>query len=425
MGFFHKAPLFVVLLASGAALTVTAWAGRGRGYQEYDYKLAERPAFAVVLQGLHDGVYPWGRRESEAQKEAQALLAEAGETAATEAVTAADEAVTDAADEAAVAETTEEELDLTIPEGVNSPVVQAVDYGNDDRNYMSPEGKVWEKDETDIFASNGTYYYLQPVDDGYFADAIFIGDSRTEGLYVYSSMRDLSTFDAKDSVTIYGIYDEPLDFYGIDGTTGSKTAMEALQEKAYRKVYFSVGVNELGMPTEDYFEHYREFVQVIRRLQPDAIIYIEGIMHVTGSYAQRNSVYNNANIVDRNTALATLANGHDIFYLDMNSAVCDSDGNLPEEISYDGVHLKASAYEKWHQFLKDNAIVRSDEDWTPVPPEPEEPAEGSTDAAAETTEAAADGSASSQSAAQVSDTTGTSSGTGEGAAGTASGGSVQ
>ena len=31
--------------------------------------------------------------------------------------------------------------------------------------------------------------------------------------------------------------------------------------------------------------------------------------------------------------------------------------------SYDGVHLTASSYELWHQFLLQNAIVRNKEDW--------------------------------------------------------------
>lgn len=371
MNFFRRAPLTAVLIGSGIVLTAAALVGRKNGfYSKYEVNELERPFFAQVFQGIHDKVYPWGEEKSAAQAQAEALLASSEEsTAAPETAEQGKTAAAAPAEEAAEAVTEAPKVDLTLPASSTNAVVQAVDYGNSDSNYVAPAGTVWERDTdpASIFATNGTYYPLQQVDDSYFKDAIFIGDSRTEGLYVYSSMRNgITTFDAKDSVTIYGIYDTALDFYGVDGTTGSKTAMEALQEKQYRKVYFSVGVNELGMPTKDYFDHYREFIQVIRKLQPDAIIYVEGIMHVTGSYARSNSVYNNTNIVGRNEALSSLANGRDIFYIDMNSAVCDADGNLPEELSYDGVHLKASAYEKWHQFLLQNAAVRSKEDWEPV-----------------------------------------------------------
>lgn len=367
MHFFRRAPLFAVLILTGILFTAAAVVGRRNGYYDrYAQNGWEKPFFTQVFLGIHDKVYPWGASESKAEQEAQALLAD---NSSTEEAAAEASTETAAAEETGAAASTEAPaVDWNLPASSTNEVVQAVDYGNSDPNYVAPKDTVWERDTdpSSIFATNGTYYPLQQVDDSYFKDAIFIGDSRTEGLYVYSSMRNgITTFDAKDSVTIYGIYDTALDFYGVDGTTGSKTAMEALQEKQYRKVYFSVGVNELGMPTKDYFEHYKEFIQVIRKLQPDAIIYVEGIMHVTGSYAKSNSVYNNTNIVGRNEALSTLANGRDIFYIDMNSAVCDADGNLPEDISYDGVHLKASAYETWHQFLLQNAAVRNSDDWTP------------------------------------------------------------
>ncbi|SEA02928.1 GDSL-like Lipase/Acylhydrolase family protein [Lachnospiraceae bacterium NK3A20] len=365
MKFIHKAPLSVLLLVTGVILTILALEGRRYGYKDYELHLLRQPAFTVVFEGLHDRVFPWGKKTSAAEEEAEALLAEDASEENKSAGGATDLVADDAATEAVTEEVAAPHVNLTIPDGVNNPVVPAIDYGNSNSAYLSKEGMRWEKDMEGIFATDGTYYQLQAVDDGYFADAIFIGDSRTEGLYVYSSMKYLTTFDAKDSATIYTIYDKALDYYDIDGTSGEKTAMEALQEKQYRKVYFSVGINELGMPTEDYFEKYKEFVKVIRKLQPDAIIYVQGIMHVTASYAQANDVYNNTNIVDKNTAIATLANGRDIFYIDMNSAVCDADGNVPEDISYDGIHLKASAYETWHEFLRQNAIVRTDEDWKP------------------------------------------------------------
>ena len=94
-------------------------------------------------------------------------------------------------------------------------------------------------------------------------------------------------------------------------------------------------------------------------------------MHVTEAYTLKNPIYNNINIVQRNQALATLANGRDIFFIDMNSSVCDENGNVYADISYDGVHLKASAYERWHEFLKQNAVVRTPDDWIRPEPEPE------------------------------------------------------
>ena len=68
-------------------------------------------------------------------------------------------------------------------------------------------------------------------------------------------------------------------------------------------------------------------------------------------------VYNNKAIVQRNKAISTLANGRNIFYIDMNADLCDANGDLKEELTGDGIHLKASACELWHKFLLKNAIV--------------------------------------------------------------------
>ena len=251
----------------------------------------------------------------------------------------------------------------SMPEGVNNAVVPAKDYGNVDCRFLAPDGTVYNTDTAGLFAQNGDYYRFRSVDEAYFSDAIFIGDSRTAGLYDYGDL-DNTTFLAKESLSVFNMYDKKLPFHTPGQSAGQKTVLEALMERQYRKVYLSVGVNELGIPdTREYYQKYREAVAVIRQLQPDAIIYIQGIMHVSADKSRSDSVFNNPNIVQRNQAIATLANGRDIFYIDMNTAVCDENGDLKAELTADGVHLKASAYALWREFLMQNAVVRDQNDY--------------------------------------------------------------
>ena len=98
-------------------------------------------------------------------------------------------------------------------------------------------------------------------------------------------------------------------------------------------------------------------MELIRETQPDALIYIQGIMHVSKNMSSTDRVYNNRAIVQRNKAIATLANGRNIFYIDMNADLCDENGDLKEEFTGDGIHLKAASCERWHRFLRKNAIV--------------------------------------------------------------------
>ncbi|MDD2355184.1 MAG: GDSL-type esterase/lipase family protein [Lachnospiraceae bacterium] len=249
----------------------------------------------------------------------------------------------------------------SMPEGVNSDVMGAVDYGVAGRRYLAPEGAAYNTDTTGLFAENGHYYKFRTVDDSYFSDAIFIGDSRTDGLATYGDMKGTS-FLAKESLSVYRMWKIKVPFRFADGTIQKSTVLEVLQNFHFRKVYLSVGVNELGVPTSvDFYDNYRDAISIIRKLQPDAIIYIEGIMHVSKNRSSSDAVFNNTSIVERNTAISTLANGHDIFYIDMNPSVCDENGDLLSDLTGDGIHLKASAYAKWHEFLLQNAIVRSDE----------------------------------------------------------------
>ena len=104
-------------------------------------------------------------------------------------------------------------------------------------------------------------------------------------------------------------------------------------------------------------EKYREILEMIREYQPDALIYIQGIMHVSYEKSSSDSCRNNTVICQRNYAISTLANGRDIYYIDMNPYVCDADGDLISDLSGDGIHLKASAYERWDRSLMENAAV--------------------------------------------------------------------
>ena len=64
------------------------------------------------------------------------------------------------------------------------------------------------------------------------------------------------------------------------------------------------------------------------------------------------------NINARNEALSQLADNKTIFYMDMNEAVDDENGNLLPELTFDDIHLKASSYERWYEFLLNHGIVK-------------------------------------------------------------------
>jgi hypothetical protein len=257
----------------------------------------------------------------------------------------------------------EPELDFRIPAESTCEVCPAKDYGLANPIYMAPEG--WEpvEDTTGYFATNGYYRTPHEVDKEYFSDALFIGDSRVDGLCDYGGLSEYATFLCKDSLTIYKLFSEAMRYRDPYGGKGYKSLGEVLDGRHFHKIYLQIGVNELGTgSTAEFYEAYRNAVATIKTKQPTAIIYIEGIMHVTGARSSSDSVFTNSLVVDKNKAIATLANGRDIFYLDPNPAVCDDNGNLRSDLSMDHAHLKAKSHIYWTEFLMQKAA------------DPEEPA---------------------------------------------------
>lgn len=53
-----------------------------------------------------------------------------------------------------------------------------------------------------------------------------------------------------------------------------------------------------------------------------------------------------------------LADGKTIFYLECNDLFDDANGTLSSDITSDGIHPDGSAYRKWGEWVKQNAIVK-------------------------------------------------------------------
>lgn len=197
------------------------------------------------------------------------------------------------------------------------------------------------------------------VSENYFDDALFIGDSRTVGMDEYGGFQENTTFFAKTSLTIYDLFEEPDKFARLaDGTKA--TLEEALSERKFGKIYIMLGINELGRgTTESFFTVYAEAVNRIRVLQPEALIFVQGIMRVGEEKDSTDAIFNNTNINARNQALALMADNRTIFYLEVNDAVCDENGNLVSDYTFDQIHLKAKYYQLWKDYLFAHGILKN------------------------------------------------------------------
>ncbi len=192
------------------------------------------------------------------------------------------------------------------------------------------------------------------VGDDYFIDACFAGDSRVQGLGMYSGLPAVNY--GVVGVQLYKVFDKK----AIKTELGKITIPEALGGPVqYGKIYLGFGLNEMGWGNEEMFaEYYYYLIDYLKAVQPDAIIYLMGVIHVTAGEEARSPLYQN-NLIDvRNETIRQVAQNERVIFLDLNEVFTDENGNLPEADSFDGVHIKANAIYKWSDYLKKHAIVK-------------------------------------------------------------------
>ena len=413
---FRKYPYLLMIIISAVFLSVLGFAGRDSIYKEYTVKLTDTPRLAVVFQGVGEGIYPWTVTAHEentalASSRNTRLISKAvrggtsrGVSVYTEKNTAA------AANEAenvsdAIAGVTASPV-TGIPDkkaeiekessGTGSKNAKAEQKSTENENNEGKTDSFSGDIEADKITENETAkenrtssssnknnpeqlkdtavsedkaaggraqedrsigeeeerYQFETVTRDYFDDALFIGDSRTVGLSEYSDLSN-STFYADVGLTIYDIFDKK-----IAELEGSKvTIPEAFKVKQFKKIYIMLGINELGRgTTETFVEEYKKVIARVQELEPDALIFVEGIMNVSKEKSDKDPIFNNTNIKEKNDNIALLADSRKIFYIDVNEAITDKTGNLPSKYTFDYIHLKAAYYQIWTDFLLNHGV---------------------------------------------------------------------
>ena len=236
---------------------------------------------------------------------------------------------------------------------IEKPDDVAKDIATDEEYKNNPEGFV--KSEEDG-ASAKSYGEFITVGDDYFeaGDAAFIGDSRMQGFGLYSGLKNLNMF-ADKGYAIYTVFTKPV----FDTLTGKVTLLQEMELNAgkYRKIYIMFGINEMGWANDEKFAQcYYQLIDMIKYYQPDAVIYVQSVLHVTKEKALAAPKFSNENVDRRNEVIKKVAEDEHVCYLDLNSVYNDEEGYLPSECTSDGVHIKADYMKVWVDYLKTHAV---------------------------------------------------------------------
>lgn len=206
--------------------------------------------------------------------------------------------------------------------------------------------------ENKIIEENTDKHEEEKEENNFDETVAFIGDSRTQGFIMYNGLKDV-----QDYSYVGLMVDTAVSKKFVKTSNGEKiTLLEDMKGKNIKRVYIMLGVNELGWSYPQVFKsNYKELIKEIKKIKPNSQIYVQSIIPVTKSRDKSDKYFNNTRIEQYNKLVKEVASEENVEYLNVQSALVNSEGYLPEETSPDGIHIGKSYCEKWLKYLKNNS----------------------------------------------------------------------
>ena len=183
------------------------------------------------------------------------------------------------------------------------------------------------------------------ADQSVFDDAVFIGNSVFEGLYRFGIITH-GRFYTKVGLNVNSVFTAYID-------NSSVPVIDELNTGHYTKVILYFGTNELGWPSyPGFIEKYTAVMDAVSARQPDAKIYICGVLPTSRENDEKNeNGINNENILRMNEMLKELAKNKNAKFIEVPEEFYDANGCLPEGASTDGIHLNLEYDRIWAEHI--------------------------------------------------------------------------
>jgi lysophospholipase L1-like esterase len=113
-------------------------------------------------------------------------------------------------------------------------------------------------------------------------------------------------------------------------------------------IYVMAGINDLrnGVSDETILRNHRRIIRTLKQSHPESLIIIQSILPT------RQQKIPNTRIRNINEQLAQIAKEQQVNYLNIHNWFTDSEGNLREDLTTDGLHLSTRGYDVWQWALQ-------------------------------------------------------------------------
>ena len=193
----------------------------------------------------------------------------------------------------------------------------------------------------------------EAVEDTYFDGAVFLGDSRTEGLSLYSGLKT-GYFYTAVGATVESVFSKK----NFETEDGEKVPLlDAVAEQDCDKIYIMLGINELGWSkVKTFHDQYAKLVDRVRADHPEAKIVLQSIPPVSAKQEAKKTYVNNARIAEYNGVIQALAEEKECYFLDVAACLTGGDGLLPKDLNFDGIHLNPAGCKVWLNYLRTHSL---------------------------------------------------------------------
>lgn len=196
--------------------------------------------------------------------------------------------------------------------------------------------------------------YSERVGDEWFSDAVFIGDSRTQGLQLWGDIKT-ATYYAYQGLNVYTATTNAF----INENGQYLTIAQAIaRHPEFKKIYVCLGVNEYWMAESSYKSYYTTLIDSIMAANPSAAIYIYAVSPLVDGITHSENGLNNTKMAKFNQIAKELAISRGIYYIDADAPFTKQDSTgqyrpfLDWSESSDGVHLNSYGLSKLTEYLR-------------------------------------------------------------------------
>ncbi len=167
-------------------------------------------------------------------------------------------------------------------------------------------------------------------------DAVFFGSSSTRGSDFQLTFPDLSIVN--------------LGLAG-DNLPGMLYRIDMVKAVHPKKVFLMAGTNDLFHTSiEQFSESYETLLMSLHENLPDAKVYLESLLPI--NHALKPSAPSHETLSSANEAIRQIAEKYGCTFIDLYERYVQ-EGELPKDLTRDGIHLKPEAYGIWAEAIKD------------------------------------------------------------------------